>query len=420
MAAVGGPSGKPRLHEIDFVRGAALFGILVVNIGYYGLPMDVAGGVPAPDDRPGLFAWGVVSALFEFKFFSIFSLLFGMSLALQRESLLASRGSWIPPILRRHGFLLVVGVLHGVGLFYLDILLPYAVLGTLALVAFRLPARMTAAIAIGLLAIAVLLSALGETSKMMQVSRAPVGVEPMRAPVTLETITPAEERSLASIELRVFREGPMWAALAVRGMEYSFWLALSTFASGFNARVLALMLLGIVLQRAGALGERFRPVRRRVCLMGWLIGLPIEIACTILFALDPDRGSTARLALGAAHEIGSLALAAGIATTLVAWAQSAFASRLRTRIAAAGRMAFTNYLSQSIVANLVFTGLGLAWFGRLTRVELLGCALVLYAVQVVTSGVWLARVEMGPLEWIWRCVTHLGVPSRGSAGRPPS
>ena len=78
------------MHEIDILRGAALFGILVVNIFYYGLPTEVAGGIPALDDRPGFLVWGVVTALFEFKFFALFSLLFGMSLVLQRESLLLS------------------------------------------------------------------------------------------------------------------------------------------------------------------------------------------------------------------------------------------------------------------------------------------------------------------------------------------
>src|SRR5215813_7454863 len=114
-----------RVHEIDLVRGLALFGILIVNMPYYGLPLEVAGGVPAPEDRLGLLVWSVISALFELKFVSLFSVLFGMSLALQRRSLLEGRGRWIAAILRRHTVLFLVGLIHGVALFSLDILLPY-------------------------------------------------------------------------------------------------------------------------------------------------------------------------------------------------------------------------------------------------------------------------------------------------------
>jgi len=378
---------RPRLHEIDFVRGVALFGILVVNLPYYGLPLEVASGVPALNDGPGLLAWGFANSLFEFKFVSLFSLLFGMSLILQRDSLVRRRGHWLAALLRRQGFLLLIGLVHGVVLFQFDILLPYAILGTIALVAFTLPTRVTVAIAVSLLALSILLSARGEIIDTMKQTREPVGLTPLQEPLKLDNLLPNDTRSLGSIELSVFRNGPPWAAFVVRGSEYGFWLYASTLTSGFNARVLALMLLGILLMRRHVLDERWRLARRKLCVAGWLIGLPLELGSAALLALNPERALPARIAIETAHEIGSLALAAGFATALVAWAQSSFASSVRAWIATAGRMAFTNYLAQSMIANLIFAGVGLAWYGQLNRMELLGCAIVVYVAQVAASRI---------------------------------
>src|SRR5262245_43843737 len=148
------PSSRPRLHELDFVRGAALLGILVVNLPFHGLPVETAMSVPQADARSELLAWSAVTALFEYKFVSLFSLLFGMSLVLQRDALLASTGRWIAPMLRRQGFLIAAGLLHGTLLFVGDILLPYGILGMLALLALRWRPRTVTFVACGLLVLA--------------------------------------------------------------------------------------------------------------------------------------------------------------------------------------------------------------------------------------------------------------------------
>jgi uncharacterized protein len=75
-------------------------------------------------------------------------------------------------------------------------------------------------------------------------------------------------------------------------------------------------------------------------------------------------------------------------------------------VAAAGRMALTNYLSHSLVATTIFYGYGLGWFGRVPRAAQLALALGLWLVNLAVSSWWLRRFRFGPVEWLWRSMTY--------------
>jgi uncharacterized protein len=76
------------------------------------------------------------------------------------------------------------------------------------------------------------------------------------------------------------------------------------------------------------------------------------------------------------------------------------------RFAAAGRMAFSNYILTSVITSLVFCGYGFGLYGQLSRAELLWVVAGVWAFLVLWSQPWLARFQYGPLEWAWRCLTY--------------
>ncbi len=80
---------------------------------------------------------------------------------------------------------------------------------------------------------------------------------------------------------------------------------------------------------------------------------------------------------------------------------------LTDRIAAAGRMAFTNYLATSVICSTLFYGYGLGWFGYLSRAELYLIVLAMWVLMLVWSKPWLDRFAYGPLEWLWRSLARL-------------
>jgi uncharacterized protein len=71
-----------------------------------------------------------------------------------------------------------------------------------------------------------------------------------------------------------------------------------------------------------------------------------------------------------------------------------------------GRLALSNYLLQSIICTLFFTGFGTGYFARLTQLQLYLFVLQLCAVQIVLSAIWLRFYSIGPAEWLWHCLMY--------------
>jgi uncharacterized protein len=80
---------------------------------------------------------------------------------------------------------------------------------------------------------------------------------------------------------------------------------------------------------------------------------------------------------------------------------------LTRALAAAGQMAFTNYIAQTIIMTTIFWGgRGFGYFGEVSRPELMGIVGGVWLVQLIWSPLWLSVFTMGPLEWVWRCLTY--------------
>ena len=69
-------------------------------------------------------------------------------------------------------------------------------------------------------------------------------------------------------------------------------------------------------------------------------------------------------------------------------------------------MAFTNYLTQSLLFALLFYGFGFGLFGRLAPAPAAALGVVVYASQLWFSSWWLHRYRFGPFEWLWRSMTY--------------
>jgi len=71
-----------------------------------------------------------------------------------------------------------------------------------------------------------------------------------------------------------------------------------------------------------------------------------------------------------------------------------------------GRMAFTNYLAQSVIFSAIFYSYGFGLFGRLGASAALILGVAVYSAQVIFSGWWLKRYHFGPIEWLWRTLMY--------------
>lgn len=368
----------PRLISMDAMRGFAIFGIFMVNIQFMAMPFEWAADAHY-SEGPDVWAWAVTRTLFESNFVAIFSMLFGAGLILQMNSAESKGVSFAPLYLRRLAVLMIMGLLHGTLLFEGDILLLYSAVGLVLFLCRRLKAK-----------------------KLLIIGCIPLFIAVLGA-FFLDGIDMQNSEKEIQEQLRVHTEGTTAELLGHRSIGFAFWMIYSSL--WFNWRVLSMLFLGAALFKLGFFEERRAGWHKRAALLGLTLGLGMEALTT--WAAWSDLSGVLSGLTASLHELSSLGLALGYMGGIALLVHSNTLSWLTRGVSAVGRASLSNYILQSVVANLLFTFIGLAWFGERTRWELMGIVCVTYTAQILISMIWLRFFQMGPLEWIWRSVTYL-------------
>jgi uncharacterized protein len=109
---------------------------------------------------------------------------------------------------------------------------------------------------------------------------------------------------------------------------------------------------------------------------------------------------------GSTYDLGRLTVALGHLGLIMLLVRMGILRRLTRSLAAVGQMAFSNYIFQSVITVIVFTGTGFALYGRLQRYQLYYFVAAIWMFQLVVSPIWLRHFRFGPLEWCWRSLTY--------------
>lgn len=380
-----------RLPSLDVLRGVAVAGILFANVlvffGLMFLPPGRAAALPTAG------ADGVVRflerVLVEGKFYSIFSLLFGIGFGLQ----LARGGEpALPRFRRRLRILLAIGAFHAFLIWAGDILMLYALLGfTLPWFARRSDRELLRWVVI-LLAIPTALYAVALAVWMLVEPAAPASAAAMPAGI----LTIFERMGTGSV-----KDAFIGNLLMVAGR----WADL--FATMRFPKVLGMFVLGLWTVRAGlALSpSSHRPLLVRWSLLGWGIGLPANLVGAWAAQHWPYVPPSGGGLLGVAMQmVGFPMLALGYAATVGLLVVDG--RRLMMVFAPLGRMALTNYLMHSVICVVLSYGFGLRLWWRIGASTAMAIAAAIVVVQIPLSAWWLSRYRFGPVEWIWRRFTY--------------
>lgn len=382
-----------RASWLDALRGFALLGILLANIpilgGYSFSPPQVQSALRFDAVAPAI-TW-LMHAFVDAKFYSLFSFLFGLGFALQLRRAPGRADAVLAMQRRRLGWMLVIGLVHAWLIWWGDILCAYAVLG-FALLAFRdISQRALLRWAIFFLASPVLiylvLLVLGVPDPF-----APDPAAPPSEPLVVRLTRPfAHGDYVDVVQSNLLMNGGGWIRRAMR-------LALP--------RIFGMFLLGAWVARQGLPEsvEAAAPMFRRWLLAAIFIALPLNVGFAALGSGDAlyPASATGLLAI-TVGSIGIPLLSLGyVAAFAIYWCD-----RRRDRgLVAAGRMALTNYLLQSVVCVSIFYAVGAGYWGKLGRLELLLLALLIFALQIGFSRLWLACFRTGPMEWLWRRLAY--------------
>ncbi|MBM3678615.1 MAG: DUF418 domain-containing protein [Actinobacteria bacterium] len=185
----------------------------------------------------------------------------------------------------------------------------------------------------------------------------------------------------------------------------------------FFARSLGMMLIGVALYRLEILqGAKPAELYRRLAVWGLGIGLPIAAAgLAIQVALDFDPGIAV---IGEApNTIATIPIALGYLGLITLWNRRP-TTGAHLRLRATGRVALTNYLTQTLLG--IFVLRSITDPDTLGRSGVLVFVVVVWAVQVAWSKPWSDHFRFGPAEWLWRCATYRRIEPfrRTTVGRP--
>lgn len=383
-----------RIQTLDVLRGVAVLGILAVNAAAFALPMAAA---MAPEQSPfplvgaAAVAHWTVEVFFHQKFVTLFSMLFGVSIFLvggERGD--EARGR----LLRRRLFWLALfGLIHGAAFWYGDILLLYAWSGLFVMLMRSMSPRSLilfgAAATLGLATL--------QAGTMWLTANGPAALADALSDESMALAEGAVSASIAA-----YRSG--WPAGLIENLKaWGFLQGMSLF--GYVFSTVPLMMLGLGLFKVGFFHGRL-PTRIYLALM--VVGGALLALLGVLEWREIMAGPGVEATSGWSEVVASypifitLAYANGLILLTsrgVGWVRRIFAP--------VGQMAFTNYLTQTLIMTSLFY---MPWGPRLMgQVDYPGqwaIVVAVWALQLIWSPLWLSRFRMGPLEWLWRRLSY--------------
>ncbi|MDR6115765.1 MULTISPECIES: DUF418 domain-containing protein [unclassified Sphingomonas] len=392
---------RGRLLTLDALRGVAVMAILIANMPGFALP-DPAYSNPAAwgDAGPGDIAvWLLTEIFVNGRMRGLFSLLFGAStlLILQRADQAGLNGASLH--LRRMGVLFVLGMIHRTFIWTGDILVHYALVGVVALAFVGLSVRRLCIAALLMAGLSMLLGWLDCASLLAASARDTPQAVALWNAYQVAFGTPGA--AALAPEIAAMR-GPWSAATAFR-LDNNGDPLFDLMTIGPDT--LSAMLIGMAALKSGFLTGAWPRARyRRWTIVAMALSLPAYAAMaitTMASGFDVRAVSLAELFLNVPFRlIGTVGYAALILLLLRpgGW--------WTTRIAAAGRMAFTNYIATSLVMTFIFYGHGLGQFARWDRAAIYLLVPPMWGLMLLWSKPCLDRFGQGPLEKLWRLATR--------------
>lgn len=388
-----GPDPAARLALIDALRGAALFGVLLINMLWFAGQENtlsreqfshIAGAAWA--DRADY--W--ISMLAFAKSIGIFAFLFGVGFGIQMRNLDA-RGPDAHRIYQRRLIgLLIIGFVHWMGVWSGDVLHAYALAGFLLLCCRRWSTGWLIGIGVPLAILA--RPIFGRLAQLL-------------GRVTAQDVDLAQR-------LAVFQHGSFADIVRLQ----FFQDCLPDFTSG--ALIAAIMhalgrfMVGAAVYRRGYLSEpeRYRSRFTVIALACIVPGFILQHDWVLTNALvnGPLHASKAFAGFAghACNSLGVVLMTVGYVCAFARLWLLAPARRWLSLLAPMGRMALTQYLLQTVCNYLLFCGFGLGLMGKVGIVYCIPLSAGIFVTQLAVSHWWLRHFKMGPAEWLWRWWTY--------------
>jgi uncharacterized protein len=377
----------------DLVRAFALFGIAIVNVVGFAMPITSGfhgEGLASAGDQA---AYAAMAGLFLMKSYPLFSMMFGAGLSYQLAAATRAGKDLAPRYYRRMGALIVFGIVHFVFFWIGDILLTYGLLGCLLFVLRNASVKVLVRTGIALIALNTVLLLLfagmiwaGETF----------------APESMEAAGYDEMEAAA---LAAFQGGNFAQAAIYRLELLPFVLPSVLIQQGIA--VFGFFCFGLAAVKSGVIDQPQAPIWK----LARRVFLPVGLAGNALGAwilLEAGSAVDSMFILGSGVIMAFSAFSALGYAGLIAAMSGGAAGPVRRFLARAGSASLTAYLFQSVVFSLIFSAYGFDMFARMSAAEAILTAAGVAAASLIFTGVWRSFAARGPAEVLLRRITYWG------------
>lgn len=408
-SAVDAPPPGERLAAMDLLRGIAILGILPANVPFFSGTVATFTFHQRPESDLDHIGMALTVFFVLGKFVTLLSILFGAGLALQVWKARSENRPFVGYYVRRMTILFLIGLAHGLFLWFGDILSSYAIVALLALIFTRFSQRLVLWTAAGcLVVVATCLLIIGSGAVIGGAGLVPTFETSSAQPTDAVSEFFAdlgrwwESHIAEENQTRIWREGTFGEMAFNRAVYLGRYVF--EFALVIGWFLLACFLLGVYLLRRGIFHdfETQRPFIRQMTIIGLIVGTALQAMAVGLYLLVPESGLHFLLP----YTLGALPMSLAYLGLVLFWSHSGFLPTLQQWLQATGRMALTNYILQSVLCNLIYYRWGLALYGDAGHAVNLGVVALIWMVEILFSVAWLAYFQIGPLEWMWRSLAE--------------
>lgn len=385
---------KNRIHSLDLIRGFAVLGILIMNITSFS---QISMAYMNPTIGAGLEGYNQYFHGFNYifadtRFMSIFSILFGAGVVLFTQRIEAKGRRVVALHYKRMFWLLIFGLIHAYFIWAGDILVAYAICGSLVFF-FRKKSIRT------LLIMTVILFLIPICLNYMTY----YGMPEEALESTFAFFYPSTEQIAAHTKIM---QGSYIEQMPLR-IENALELQTLVFMIDTFWRTSAMMLLGMILYRKGILsGDNSTAYYKNMIWVGFVPGLIIS-SLGLNQVYSSDWSGAYVMNIGANYKfVSGLLMALGYIGLVIWIYKKGIFKKLQNRLQATGRMAFTNYIGMSVICTLIFNGHGLGLFGTFDRLQQFLIVMGVWVIMLIISPKVLKKYQFGPLESMWRKLTY--------------
>ncbi|WP_213422297.1 DUF418 domain-containing protein [Bhargavaea massiliensis] len=373
-----------RIAALDYLRGFALLGIFIANMLFFHTPyvyIDPFTWFRSLSDEVS-HMW--VDILFQSSFYPLFAMLFGYGMNMQYEKAVRLGKPFVPTAAKRMGILLLFGIVHAFLIWPGDILITYALMGLIFMWMLRLPSAILAAIGavvyIVPMALLTLLTFIGEKLD-------PEGI--MGAYVDITNVN-------RSIE--AYGGGTFGEVTAQRAADWMFMNMASIPMALFM--ILPLFMFGAAAGKSRLIEKASDKWKK------WILPAILFTAAGLALKSLPYFTDLRYTSQMLQDSFGGPILTVGYVGFILLFLQSGLVRKVFHPVASAGRMSLTVYLTQSIIATLIFYSYGLGYYGKLPVSLGTWLAVAIFAIQCILADLYFQKFRLGPFEHIWRRLTY--------------